>query len=78
MTDWIHAPLPRFEDRFSVDAWLDNGEVRRVRRIGNGSPRITPGTVVFEDCTQPWQNMLCDEGRIQAWRPLPVDKYVDK
>jgi hypothetical protein len=66
--EWIHQPMPWFDDRHSFQVWLDNGEVRNVRRAGNDGFIFSPGTLYFTDCVHPLQNMLCHEDRIRAWR----------
>lgn len=77
--EWIvNAPLPRWDDMREFWVWSGK-DVRSVRRVGNLDPtRLTPGTVIFTDCTHPIQNVLCDESQIQGWRikaQLPKKKF---
>ena len=59
--------LPYLDDSHEFEVWIDN-YVRTVRRIGDNSLSLTPGTLVFTDCTHPAQNVLCHEPLIKAWR----------
>ncbi len=66
--EWIHgASLRPFDDIHIFEVWI-YGNVRRVCRIGNESLSITPGTLVYLDCTHAAQNVICYEPNIQAWR----------
>jgi hypothetical protein len=64
----VDERMPRFDDVREFEVWMRSGDVRRVRRIGNRSAFITPGTLVFSDCNQPLQNVLCDECNVLGWR----------
>jgi len=63
----IDEKMPRFDDVHYFDVWIDDS-VRRVRRIGNRSTSLSPGVLVFTDCTHPMQNVLCYEPLVKAWR----------
>jgi hypothetical protein len=66
--DWIHAGRPPITDDIrEYQVWLGD-QVRRVRRIGNRSMSLTPGTLVFTDCRHPMDQAICHEPRIMAWR----------
>ncbi len=68
MNEWeVQERMPKYNDINEFEVWVD-GNVRSVRRVGNWSLSITPGTLVFTDCTQPMQNVLCHEPLIQGWR----------
>lgn len=69
--DWIHdAKLPRYDDIHEFEVWI-YGDARKVRRAGNNSMSLTPGTLIFTDCTHPMQNVLCHEPDVMAWRMTP-------
>jgi hypothetical protein len=67
MSEWeINEGMPRYDDLRMYEVWV-RGEVRRVRRCGNRGP-MTPGTLMFIDCTEPWQNVYCAENDVDGWR----------
>jgi hypothetical protein len=72
MTHPVDFPqeFPRWEldDMREFQVWMADGSLRTVRRIGNRSHFLTPGTLAFTDCTHPLQNLWCDESRIVGWR----------
>ena len=69
--EWIHdARLPRYDDIHTFQVWIYDG-VRTVRRVGNESMSLTPGTLVYTDCTHPMQNVICHELDVKAWRMKP-------
>lgn len=69
MSEWeIEERMPRFDDMREFNVWLVDGSVRTVRRIGNRSHFLTPGSLAFTDCTHPMQNVLCDESNVVGWR----------
>ena len=66
--EWIIGSRPRpYDDIHMFRVWLDCGAVRLARRCGNDGP-MTPGQMIFLDCSHPIQNVICDESRIRAWR----------
>lgn len=66
--DWEHeGKPPKFDDINVYQVWV-NGYVRLVRRVGNRSMFLSPGTLAFVDCNHPLQNVICDEKQVQAWR----------
>ena len=68
MMDWEHeGKPPRFDDIREYEVWIYD-TVRSVRRIGNKSLSLTPGSLVYTDCVHPEQNVICYEPDIQAWR----------
>ena len=73
MTVWnVDDRLPRYESRFPIEVW-DGRSVRKARRIGfreSDRGTLSPGTLVYTDCTHPMQNMLCDESAVMGWRYL--------
>lgn len=68
-SEWIHAPLPRYGDLHTFEVW-DGSAVRMVRRVGNESRSITPGTLVYTDCVHPLQNVLACDADVVAWRMI--------
>jgi hypothetical protein len=65
--EWLHEGRPPFcDDVNEYQVWV-YGDVRRVRRVGNKSV-LTPGTLIYTDCTHPLQNVICDEKNVLAWR----------
>ena len=67
--EWIIGSKPRpYDDINAFQVWLDDGSVRRARRVGNWSTALNPGTLCFTDCTHPLANVICHEPRIRAWR----------
>lgn len=69
LDEWIIGAKPRpFDNIHDFELWMDDGHVRRARRVGNRSLSITPGTMVFTECKHPLSNVICDESRIRAWR----------
>lgn len=73
MMEWnVDDRLPRYESRFPIEVWSGRN-VRHARRIGfreSDESTLSPGTLVYTDCTHPMQNMLCDESKIIGWRYL--------
>lgn len=66
--EWEHSErLPRFDDLREFEVWI-NGNIRAVRRVGNGSDFFTPGTLIYTDCSSPYQNVICEESQVNAWR----------
>lgn len=66
--DWnVDEKMPRYDDLREFEVWI-RGSVRRVRRIGNRSCALEPGTLAYTDCTHPMQNIICDERAVQGWR----------
>jgi hypothetical protein len=66
--DWEHeGKPPKFDDLHDYQVWI-YGKVRSVRRVGNSSLRLNPGTLAYTDCTNPIQNAICYEPDISAWR----------
>ena len=60
--------FPKFDDISTFTVRVFN-QLRTVRRVGAIEVRgFSPGTLIFTDCNNPMQNVLCDESRIQAWR----------
>lgn len=43
------------------------GHQRKVKRVGNDSMSLSPGTLIFTDCTHPMQNVIVDESKIESW-----------
>ena len=46
------------------------GQDRIVKRVGNDSMSLWPGTLIFQDCTHPMQNVIVDESKIESWEPV--------
>jgi hypothetical protein len=66
--DWeLEGKPPKFDDLHDYQVWI-YGRVRSVRRIGNRSAYLDPGTLVYTDCTHPIENVLCHEPDICGWR----------
>lgn len=68
MMDWItEEKMPKYDDIREFEVWI-YGYVRRVRRVGNRHPYFHPGMLVYVDCTDSMQNVICDEAKIKGWR----------
>jgi len=66
--DWeIDEKMPKFNDIDIFEVWI-YGQVRKVKRVGNNSLFLSPGTLAFIDCTHPEQNVICDERDVRGWR----------
>ena len=66
--DWEHeGKPPRFDDMHDYQVWI-YGAVRNVRRVGNCSTCLDPGTLAYTDCMHPIANVICHEPDICAWR----------
>lgn len=66
--DWeVDEKMPKYDDIRTFQVWVC-GQVRRVKRVGNRSNFLSPGTLQYLDCTSPFQNAICDESNIQGWR----------
>ena len=63
----LEGKPPQFDDLHEYQVWIE-GVVRNVRRIGNRSMSLTPGTLVYTDCNYPIQNCICYEPAIEGWR----------
>ena len=61
--DWIHDGKPSYLP-LTYQVWLDDGQVRMVRRIET----LDPSTLWFLDNRHPLANAICDDRRIRAWR----------
>lgn len=65
MSEWeVQERVPFIGSELEV--WV-NGQVRTAKRVA-WSQSLTPGTLVFTDCTHPAQNVLCHEPLVQGWR----------
>lgn len=59
--------FPKYDDINTYTVRVFN-QLRRVRRIGNNDMcSLNPGTLIFTDCTNPLQNVICPEEKITAW-----------
>lgn len=59
--------LPKY-DYFNTFTVRVLNQLRQVRRVGNNEmTSLTPGTLIFTDCTHPMQNVICPEAEITAW-----------
>ena len=66
--DWEHeGKPPPFDDLHEYQVWI-YGSVRSVRRVGNRSTWLDPGTLAYTDCKHAIQNVICYEPDIYAWR----------
>lgn len=43
---------------------------RKVKRVGNESMLLSPGTLIFTDCTHPTQNAIVPESEIKSWKRI--------
>jgi hypothetical protein len=60
--------FPKYDDIHTFTVRVGN-QIRQVRRVGNyGRTSVSPGILIFTDCTRPMQNIICDESKIIAWR----------
>jgi hypothetical protein len=68
VNEWeVNEKMPRYDDIREFEVWV-YGQARRVRRAGNRSLTVSPGTLEFTDCTHAMQNVICDERAVQGWR----------
>lgn len=75
--DWnVEEKMPRYDDIREFQVWMGCGNTRKVRRAGNHSMVVSPGTLMFTDCTHPMQNIICDEQSIKGWRYSPSPSYA--
>ena len=60
--------FPKYDDMNTYIVRVFN-QLRKVRRVGNNcASTLSPGTLIFTDCTHPLQNVICPEKEITAWR----------